>query len=79
LKVKIKLFATLTKYLPPDAKNRTAELDTEEGTTTGQLLDQLEIPAALAHLTMINGHQESRDYVLQPDDLLTVFPQVAGG
>jgi molybdopterin converting factor small subunit len=79
LKVKIKLFATLARYLPPDAENRTAELHVEEGTTTGQILDQLEIPAALAHLTMINGHQEDHEYVLQEDDLLTVFPQVAGG
>lgn len=79
MKVKVKLFASLAKYLPPDSKNRTTELNVQRGTTAGALLDQLSVPQPLTHLIMVNGQAEKRDRVLQENDLLSVFPPVAGG
>ncbi|MBI2195355.1 MAG: MoaD/ThiS family protein [Planctomycetes bacterium] len=79
MKIKVKLFASLTRYLPPDSKNRTAELEVPEGVTAGGVLDQLGVPEKLTHLTMVNGVQQNRDSVLREGDLLSVFPPVAGG
>lgn len=79
MNIKVKLFANLSKYLPPGTKNRMAELEVHPETTAGNVLDQLAVPKELTHLIMINGQHEPRDRVMEEDDLLSVFPPVAGG
>ena len=77
--IDIRLFANLTKYLPPGAEGRQARLTVPEGTTVKGILDRLAIPHELAKLTMVDGVQRKSDAVLHPGNVLSVFPPIAGG
>jgi molybdopterin converting factor small subunit len=79
LRVEVKLFATLRKYLPPDAKNKTVTLALADGQTVGDALDAAGVPRGEAHLLILNGDNRSPDHPLHDGDTLSVFPPVAGG
>ena len=78
--IQVKLFATLKKYLPPEAKGRQVGLTVPEGATVIEVLDQLGVPRGLAKLIVIDGvvHQKP-DMMLRAGNVLSVFPAIAGG
>ena len=53
--IEIKLFAWLTKHLPPGATGQRAPLAIAPGTTAADVIDQLRIPPKEAHLVLVNG------------------------
>jgi sulfur carrier protein ThiS len=71
------------RYLPPQAERHRAVFDVDEGATAHALLDQVGMPHDKAHLVLRNGvfmHASERDTVpLQDDDVIAVWPPVAGG
>jgi molybdopterin converting factor small subunit len=77
--VDVKLFATLRKYLPPDAKNKTVTLALSDGQTVGDALDAAGVPREEAHLRILEGDSRSLEHPLRDGDTLSVFPPVAGG
>lgn len=81
--IKVKLFAQLREKLPPESNGQEMDLETAEGTTTQQVIEQLEIPPQLAHLCMIDGHHllpdEIRSRSIMPGETLAIFPPIAGG
>ncbi|MDH3894302.1 MAG: MoaD/ThiS family protein [Chromatiales bacterium] len=83
MKVTLKLYASLTRYLPPGSGRHEAELDVTEGTTPAAIIDRYKLPLELTHLVFINGvfvDRESRDETeLRDGDQLAIFPPVAGG
>jgi len=79
MRVEVKLFANFREYLPPGSDRYSCSLDLDEGTTVGQVLERLKIPESIPMITLVNGiHRKSED-ALQPGDILSVFPPVAGG
>jgi len=84
MRVVLKLYASLSDHLPDDAK-RTNEwpMDIADGTTVGELIECHQLPLRLVHLVLVNGHfippasRSSR--VLVEDDVLAIWPPVAGG
>jgi len=83
LQVTVKLYATLGKYLPPGAERNVVKMDVAEGITAQQLIEQLNLPADLTHLVLINGSyvepQARGARVLTGGDEFAVFPPIAGG
>ncbi len=79
MNIDIKLFATLTKYLPEDAKGKHATLSIQEGITIGGVFEQMGVQPGIARLILVNGTHQKLDYVLKERDLLSVFPAIAGG
>jgi molybdopterin synthase sulfur carrier subunit len=79
VKVEVKLFAHLSRYLPPDADGDGVVLDVPPGTTTGQVLELLGIPPDVSALTVVNGLDAAADRVLAEGDVVTMFPPLAGG
>jgi thiamine biosynthesis protein ThiS len=83
MKITLKLYASLTQYLPPGSGRHEAELDVAVGTTPAAIIDQFHLPLELTHLVFLNGvfvPRERRDETpLQPGDHLAIFPPVAGG
>ncbi len=79
MKIEVKLFANFREYLPPGSDKYSCALELEEGTTIGQTLDRLQIPAAIPMITLVNGLHRSFEDVLHPGDSLSIFPPVAGG
>ena len=77
--IEIKLFSSLTKYLPEGSKGRSFTLSVPEGTTVKGVLEQLSIPPQMAHLIFVNAVHKKIDHVLKRSDSLSIFPAIAGG
>ena len=82
--VTLKLYATLTDYLPPAARagNR-VELDLEEGATIAAAVEPFNLPPRLTHLVLVNGlfvpPAERATRALREGDVLAIWPPIAGG
>lgn len=83
MQVTVKLFASLSAYLPPGTKRHAMRMEVADDTTIGQLLQQLNLPIELTHLVLLNGvyvEPRKRDKMkLSPGDEFAIFPPVAGG
>jgi len=83
MKITLKLFASLGRYLPEGARANAAEVQVAEGASAHQVLDQFRVPREKAHLVMVNGvylDAQARDEPrIKPGDALAVWPPVAGG
>ena len=83
MKITLKLYALLSRYLPVGAEGNEAVLSLREGITVGEALDGVGLPAKLVHLILVNGvylaPSERSGKVLADGDALAVWPPVAGG
>ena len=81
--LRVELYASLMKYLPPDSSRHRTTLSVSADTTPHQLIDQLGIPRELAHLVLKNGAYvlplERNQAIFADDDLFALWPPVAGG
>lgn len=77
--VKVKLFATLRKYLPGLELGKSKDVQVEPDTTIAQLYEILEIPAEEVKLAYVNGIYYETDYKLQDGDEIGIFPPIGGG
>ena len=82
--VTFKLYASLTQYLPADARqsNRVA-LEVAEGTPIARIIEPFGLPPKLVHLVLVNGvyvpPEERLSYVPKDGDVLAIWPPIAGG
>ncbi len=79
MKVEIKLFANFQEYLPAGSGKYSCFLEIEEGTTIRQILTRLGIPESMPMITLVNGIHRDGENPLHGEDVLSVFPPVAGG
>jgi len=84
MQITFKLFATLTDYLPPDARRANqVQLELPEGTTVLQAFEPYALPAKMVHLVLVNGHyiapEQRATEVLHDGDALAIWPPIAGG
>ena len=83
MKVTLKLFASLGDYLPADAKQNAVELNVNDQASTTDLLHRCGLPEQSVHLVLLNGVYVApgrrSTTVLQPGDVVAVWPPVAGG
>ena len=80
MRIHVRLYASLERYTPFE-KDRSSfhEMEVDEGTTVGQLLQTLRVPADTVKLIFLNGVHANADHILREGDRLGVFPPVAGG
>ena len=84
MKITFKLYASLTDYLPAEARygNR-VNLDLEEGTSIAKVIEPFGLPPKLVHLVLVNGkyiEPENRlTQTLAEGDALAIWPPIAGG
>lgn len=84
MKITFKLYATLTDYLPPQARSdNRVELDIEPEATIADIVAPFKLPMELVHLVLVNGvyvAPEARaGRRLQEGDVLAIWPPIAGG
>ena len=83
MEITLKLFATLTDYLPTNRVDNAVRLQIKEGSTVQQIIDQFHLPEKLTHLVLVNGvyvaPADRASKVLTPDDVLAIWPPIAGG
>jgi molybdopterin converting factor small subunit len=78
IKIEVRLFATLTAYLPGREGNA-ANMELPDGATVGDLVQMLAIPDDLPRVTLVNGRNAELDQRLLSGDVVTLFPPLAGG
>lgn len=85
MNVRLKLFATLSDYLPPaeERKGNEVALDVPPDTTVAQIIERFHLPQKLVHLVLINGHfvppYARAQHALAEGDVLAIWPPIAGG
>lgn len=80
MKIEVKLYASLGKYMPQEAVEKgQGSLEVGEGTTIKALLENLKVPLETVKLIFLNGIHAKDNEVLKDGDRLGVFPPVAGG
>jgi len=80
MKIELKLYASLGKYMPQALLEKTqGYIEIGEGTTIKALLENLKVPLETVKLIFVNGVHAKDDDVLKEGDRLGVFPPVAGG
>lgn len=84
MKITFKLFATLTDYLPADARrSNQVELDVAPDASISQIIEPFGMPAKLVHLVLVNGRfiapELRTNTTLNEGDVLAIWPPIAGG
>ena len=84
MQITFKLYASLTQYLPADARDSNRmELDVAPDATIAQIIAPFNMPIKLVHLVLINGvfipPDERAERRLVPGDVLAIWPPIAGG
>lgn len=84
MNITLKLFASLTDYLPAESRyTNIINLDVATGTTIGQIIEQHHLPPKWVHLVLVNGtyiapeNRASKE--LLEGDVLAIWPPIAGG
>lgn len=84
MKITFKLFATLTDYLPADARrSNQVELDVSPDASISQIIEPFGLPPKLVHLVLVNGRYIEPEHrmstTLSEGDVLAIWPPIAGG
>lgn len=79
MEIEVRLFATLQEYVPRGEAKHTFKLTVEEGTQIEGVLTRLRVPEKMPKILLVNGKYAPKDSVLQPGDVLSIFPPVGGG
>lgn len=82
-KATVKLFGTLSRYLPAGTKENAVQFCLTEGTTISSALEELKVPEKLCHLVLLNGvfvpPSRRKTDAISEGDVLSVWPPVSGG
>ena len=84
MKITLKLFATLTDYLPASSRyTNIVELVVADGATITGVIEPYRLPPALVHLVLVNGKYiapaDRPGHTLVEGDVLAIWPPIAGG
>ncbi len=84
MRITLKLYATLTDYLPPTARsNNQMMVEAERDATIATLIAPLNLPPKQVHLVLVNGvyippaERATRNFA--EGDVLAIWPPIAGG
>lgn len=83
MRITLKLYAMLGKFLPADARDNQIAIDVADGATVAAAFAAYNVPPEHCHLVLVNGvyiaPSERDGHVLQDGDALAAWPPVAGG
>jgi len=79
VRVEVRLFATLERFLPSGSRDGVAVLDVPEGSSAADVARRLGIPAGFDRVLLVNGREAEPERTLVPGDVLDLYPPLAGG
>ena len=79
IKIEVRLFATLRKYLPELGIGEPKIIELSEGTSFEELRQQLKLPLEEVKVIMRNGIQTELEEIIENDDRIAYIPAVGGG
>ncbi|MBW2182067.1 MAG: MoaD/ThiS family protein [Deltaproteobacteria bacterium] len=79
MKIEIRLFASLARFMPDKSIKKPYTMEIQEGTTIIDVFKSMEVPEDAVKLIFLNGIHATGDRVLKDGDQLGVFPPLGGG
>ena len=83
MKIRFKLYANLSGYLPNGAENNAVDIEVPDGASPNWVIDRYHVPRKLTHLVLVNGvfapRGERDGPILKDGDTLAIWPPIAGG
>jgi sulfur carrier protein ThiS len=84
MRITFKLFASLTDFLPPEARqSNIVELDVAPDAPISQIIEPFGLPPKMVHLVLVNGTYiepgQRLTHTLREGDVLAIWPPIAGG
>ena len=79
MRIKVKLFSFLCRFLGKEENRTFFDMEVGEGTTCMDLLGVLHIPGDLPKVILVNGRVKKEDNLLQEGDEVSILPPVEGG
>jgi molybdopterin converting factor small subunit len=80
LQITVRLLASYRQYLPEDHDSHAGFVhDVAQQARVADVLDALPLPADDPYTFFVNGRHAEREQLLEPGDVLSVFPAVGGG
>ncbi len=79
MRVEVRLFATLRRYVPHLGVGEPLYVNVPEGATARDVLERLGVPPEEVKIIMRNNRQVDMDTRLEEGDRLAFIPAVGGG
>jgi molybdopterin converting factor small subunit len=79
MRVRVKLYASLSRYYGNGAAGVPFEIEVSEGATMVDLVDRLKLPREEVKLFFVKGRARPIDWPLEPGDEVGIFPLIGGG
>ena len=79
MQVRVKLYATLSRYLSNSAPGIPFEIELPHGATVDDLVNALKLPREEVKLFFVKGRARPIDWPLEADDEVGIFPLIGGG
>jgi molybdopterin converting factor small subunit len=79
MQVRVKLYATLSRYFSNAAPGIPSEIEVPNGATVADLVDWLKLPREEVKLFFVKGRARPIDWPLEPGDEVGIFPLIGGG
>lgn len=79
MKVKVKLFATLARFVTEYKPGSTLEIELPAQACIADVVSVLKLPAEQVRVTFVNGRARAVEWRLEPGDEVGIFPPVGGG
>jgi sulfur-carrier protein len=79
MRIELRLYASLGRYLPEEKEGNSCMLEVQDGTTIRGLFLRLHLPADAPKIIFLNGIHAQGGEVLKDGDRVGAFPPVAGG
>ncbi len=77
--VRVRVFATLGRYVPDLRPGTFMEVNLPQGATVHDLVQRLRLPVEEVKVVFVNGRSRPFDWPLQEGDEVGFFPAIAGG
>ncbi|MGW8208823.1 MAG: MoaD/ThiS family protein [Syntrophobacteria bacterium] len=74
MKLEIKLFASLQKFMP-----NVERVELNDNCTVLELLEKIGINSSEVAITLVNGRHVQLDQTLHDGETVAIFPPIAGG
>lgn len=79
MRIKVKLFTTLARYVTGIKPGEPFEVVLHNGATLSDLINQLNLPREEAKLIFVNGLAQPPNYRLKNNEEVGIFPPIGGG
>jgi sulfur-carrier protein len=79
LRIELRLYASLRKFLPAENAEGVCLVEMDEGASVRDVFAKIAVPPEAAKIVFLNGIHARGDEKLKDGDRVGAFPPVAGG